>query len=215
MIEGAAIYEEVTPDLSVATGDLYTPLPEFGEPDAAGIVLTPMCDLAQGKAEWVKLAHAIPFRKFLEQNVIPQEFKGRNEYRALTADALLELAQTYAASSARRETKITLGLVKPLREIMKNVDPRRAACYFLPGKGAPTEGYLVSFSFVISVSFEKLRATSPLLRLKSPWREQLLGRYVTHSSRVGTPDYSDDYICSAIRAFFPELTEEQVLSKLR
>ncbi len=213
MIDGTAVYEDVSPDLPVATGDLYAPLSEFGDLDSAGIVLTPMCDLAQGKVEWVKLAHATPFKRYLEQSIIPRQFKGLNEYRAETEEQLLKVAQEYVNDPKRRLDTTTLKLLKPLREIMKNVDPKRASSYYLPGKNAPTQGYLISFSFVLSVRYEKLQETRPVLRLKSPWREQLLSRYVSYSSRIGTPDYSDQYVCSVIQAFFPELSEEQIRRK--
>ena len=80
-IDGAAIYEIVLPELPVATGDLYSQVTEFGNTGSSGIVLTPMCDLAQGKVEWVKLAQAIPFKTHLEQTFLPESLKGHNEYQ--------------------------------------------------------------------------------------------------------------------------------------
>ena len=214
MVDGTAIYEDISLDLPIATGDLYAPLFEFGEPDGAGIVLTPMCDLAHGKVEWVKLAHAIPFKRYLEQILIPQQFKNLNEFRTETKEQLLKVAQEFVDDPGRRAEPLTFKLLKPLREIMKNVDPKRTSSYYLPGKDVPTQGYLISFSFVLSVRYEKLQGARPILRLKSPWREQLLSRYISYSSRVGTPDYSDQYVCSVIQAFFPELSEEQIRKKL-
>lgn len=215
MIVGTAVYEEALPDLPIATGDLYAPLPEFGESDSAGVVLTPMCDLAQGKVAWVKLAQAIPFKNYLERSLIPQGLKSRNQYRALAEAELMALGQAYVNQPAQRETLTTLSLVKEMMSFMKNIDPKKSAHYYLPGKEDPTQGYLVSFSFILSVPCERLQNSVPTLRLKSPWREQLLSRYVSYSSRVGTPDYSDESICRAIRAFFPELSEEQIRGKMK
>jgi hypothetical protein len=214
MTETMAIYEEVHKDLPLATGDLYASLPEFGNPDSAGIVLTPMCDLVQGKVEWVKLAQAIPFKTYLQQSLIPLALKDRPKYRGFASAQMLELGETLLNQSTRREINETLSFVKTIAEFMRNVDPKKSAHYYLPGKDESTQGYLVSFSFVLSVRREELQKRTPLLRLQSPWREQLLSRYISHSARVGTPDYPEDGICEAIKAFFPELTEEQIRRKL-
>ena len=180
MTDTFAIYEETRTDLPLATGDLYAPLPEFGDPDSAGVVLTPMCDLAHGKVEWVKLAHAVPFKTHLQRSLIPQALKGRPKYQELAPAKLLELGETLLNQSEQRETNETLSFVKIIAEFIRNVDPRKSAHYYLPGKDDLTQGYLVSFSFILSVRFADLQKRSPLLRLQSPWREQLLSRYVNH-----------------------------------
>lgn len=214
MTNASDIYEKVRADLPLATGDLYAPLPEFGEADSAGIVLTPMCDLARGKVEWVKLAHAVPFKTYLQRSLIPKEFKTRPKYVNFTPAQLLELGETLLNQPAQRETNETLSFVKTIAAFMRNVDPQKAAHYYLPGKDDPAQGYLVSFSYILSVRCADLEKRVPQLRLRSPWREQLLSRYISHSARVGTPDFPKDGICQAIKAFFPELSENKILSKL-
>lgn len=109
----------------------------------------------------------------------------------------------------------TLRLVKELQRIIKNVSPRRPSQYYLPGKDDPAQGFLVDFSFILSIPYDKLKEETTLFRLKSPWREQLLNRYVNYSSRVGTLDYSNESVCKAIKAFYPELTEGQILNKMK
>ncbi len=215
MIEGPFIYEADLSGISVATGDLFLSIVEFGAPDSAGVVLTPMCDLAQEKIEWVKMAIAIPFKTYLEKTLIPEILRGEKEYREEIDKDATAFGYSYLNDKGRRVDAKTLRLVKEMQRVVRNVAPRRPSHFYLPGKDDPTRGFLADFSFVLSVPCEKLKQNAPLLRLKSPWREQLLSRYVSYSSRVGAPDFSDESICKTIKAFYPELTEEQIYNKMK
>jgi len=167
------------------------------------------------KAQWVKLALAVPFRRYLEKEVIPAHFKGVTEYKdAVAGDAGL-FGRNYLNDEKRRDDKKTIGLAKQIGKIVANVAPRKPSHYYLPGKDSPAAGFLVDFSNVTSVPFSILRESGLLTRLKSPWREQLLGRYVNFSSRVGTPDYKEEYLFETIKAFFPDegVTREKIFKK--
>jgi hypothetical protein len=215
MIDGTYIYED---DLSVpliATGDLFSPIVEFGITGSAGVVLTPMCDLAQEKVDRVKVAVAIPLKSYLEQILIPEIFRSEKEYREEIEQNPAVFGQSYLNDKDRRVDAKTLRLVKEMQRILRNVTPRKPSHYYLPGKHDPARGFLVDFSFILSVPGEKLRQGAQLLRLKSPWREQLLSRYVAYSSRVGVLDYSDECICKTIQAFYPELSAEQIYGKMK
>jgi len=76
-------------------------------------------------------------------------------------------------------------------------------------------GFLVDFSHIFSIPMNELKNQQPLLRLKSPWREQLLNRYIGYSLRIGTLDYAKAGINETIRAFFPELTTEQIDKRMK
>jgi len=82
-IDGQEIYVGNLSAGPVVTGDLFSSIIASGNPELAGVVLTPLCDLAQEKVEWVKLAVAYPFQAYLEEVFIPQHFKGIEKYREL------------------------------------------------------------------------------------------------------------------------------------
>ena len=215
MIDGHEIYEEDILDMPIATGDLFSPMGELGRPDFGGVVLTPMCDLAQNKCEWVKLARAIPFQIYLEEEFLPEHFKGYPEFRDEIARDAQAFGWSYLHKADKREDKFTVRLVKELRRILENVSPRRLSHYYLPGEADRTQGFLVDFSYISSVPYEALIKRTRLTRLKSPWREQLLNRYVSFSLRVGTLDYSKGSISETIQAFFPELSSQKILDQMK
>jgi hypothetical protein len=214
VVQPAEIYTDILPEMPVETGDLFFPIAEFDIADRGGVVLTPSCDLAHEKIEWVKLAIAIPVKAYLEEEFIPQHFKEHKEYKEEIANDPKAFGQSYVNDPGKRVDTKTLSFLKDLSKIFKNVIPKLSH-YYLPGKEELTQGFLVDFSHIQSVPYNKLKDARPLTRLKSPWREQLLNRYVNFSSRVGTEDYSEDSICQTIRAFYPELTVESILKKMK
>jgi hypothetical protein len=215
MIDGREIYEEDISDMAIATGDLFFPIGEFGRQDYGGIVLTPLCDLAQDKSEWVKLARATPFQIYLEEEFLPSHFKGHNEYREDIAKDPQAFGQSYLRDENNRENRKTLSLVNNLQRILENVSPMKLSHYYLPGKDDATQGFIIDFAYITSVPYEELTQRTRLTRLKSPWREQLINRYASFSLRVGTLDYSRESISGTIQAFFPELETEKIDSKMR
>jgi hypothetical protein len=115
MIDGTYIYED---DLSVpliATGDLFSPIVEFGITGSAGVVLTPMCDLAQEKVDRVKVAVAIPLKSYLEQILIPEIFRSEKEYREEIEQNPAVFGQSYLNDKDRRVDAKTLRLVKEMQ----------------------------------------------------------------------------------------------------
>ena len=216
MIDGHEIYDgEDVSEMPIATGDLFAPIGEFGRPDYGGVVLTPLCDLAQEKSEWVKLARATPFQIYLEEELLPNHFKGHNEYREEIAKDPQAFGQSYLRDESNREDRKTLSVVNQLQRVLENVSPPKLSHYYLPGKENRTQGFLVDFSYISSIPYEELTKRTRLMRLKSPWREQLLNRYVSFSLRVGTLDYSRGGIRETIQAFFPELDSEKIESKMK
>jgi hypothetical protein len=215
MIDGSEIYEDDVSDMPIATGDLFSPIDEFGRSDYAGVVLTPLCDLAQSKSEWVKLARAIPFQIYLAEEFLPERFKGYKEYRDEINQNPQAFGWSYLHDEAKRDDSLTVRLVKDLQRILENVSPMRLSHYYLPGKDDATQGFIIDFAYITSVPYEELTQRTRLTRLKSPWREQLINRYASFSLRVGTLDYSRESISGTIQAFFPELETEKIDSKMR
>jgi len=213
MIDGSEIYADDLSELPVATGDLYFPVDGFERPDCGGIVLTPICDLAHEKTPWVKTAIAIPFWTYLAEEFIPAELKNRNEFKEWIEQDSIAFGEAFLSEPSLQEDKIVVALVTNLKKILQNVSPLKSSHYYLPGKNEPTKGFLVDFTHIISISYQILKSQTPLSRLKSPWREQLVNRYVGFSLRVGTDDYSQESIVNIINAFFPDVTRDKIQNK--
>ncbi len=216
-IDGPDIYHDDLPAGPILTGDVFTDLEGSGGGASSGVVLTPMCDLAHDKCEWVKLALALPFSIYLAEVFIPERLKSTKEYREEILKNPSAFGKVYLEDKKNREVNMTWKLVKELKRILENLDPRKLSLYYLPGKETKErdKGFIVDFSHIFSARFQSLKERTPLLRLKSPWREQLLNRYVSFSLRIGTPDYSEDSISQTIQAFFPELSVEDIKKKMK
>ena len=182
-IDGAEIYEEVSlgEGEPICTGDLFSQIEALSKPDGAGVVLTPQCDLHQGKIEWVKFAYAIPFRSYLEETLIAELLKDHKDYGEEIKNNPKTFGSRYLNVKQNRDDHKTKSLLKGLIEIIKNVKPRQLSHYYLPRKDDQADDFLVDFSRIFPVRYNELRMKQPLLRLKSPWREQLLNRYVGYS----------------------------------
>jgi len=214
MIDGSEIYTDDLSELPVATGDLYFPVDGFERPDCGGIVLTPMCDLAHEKIQWVKMASAIPFRTYLVEEFIPAALKSRNEFREEIAQDPIAFGEKFLSTPSLQENSKVLGLVKNLEKILRNVSPLKPSHYYLPGKNEPAKGFLVDFTHITSIPYQILKSQTPTSRLKSPWREQLVNRYIGFSLRVGTEDYSQESIVNTINAFFPDVPRDDIQKKM-
>lgn len=210
MINSPEIYSHDEFSPPIATGDLFFPVDAFGRANCGAIVLTPMCDLAHQKAQWVKLARATPFRIYLAEEFIPTQSKGLKEFKEQIA-----FGMTFLNEQNSRVNKHVLRFVKNLQKVIENVSPLKPSHYYLPGKDEPTAGYLVDFSHITSIPYQELKNTPLVSRLKSPWREQLLNRYVGFSLRVGTEDYAKESILDTIHAFFPDVPKNAIWKKMK
>lgn len=214
-VDGPDIYEDDISSMPIATGDLFMPIPSpFGHDDA-GVVLTPMCDLAQEKTPWIKFAWAQPFAQYLAEEFLPRELKGQKEYTADIERDPHRFGRDYLDHSDRQDDVKTLGLVRRLQQIMSNTNPPQPSRFYLPGKNDRRDGFLVDFSCIFSVAWTDLEPPLLSRRLKSPWREQLLTRYTSFSMRVGTADYRPETIRDTIQAFFPRLEPSKIENKMR
>jgi len=202
MINGPDIYTEDFSEQPIATGDLFFPVKTFGEDNCGGVVLTPLCDLAQEKTTWVKLAKAIPLRDYLVKEFIPAQFKGYPEFKTQVAEDPATFGNRFLEDKNSRVNKDVLGLVKNLKKVIENISPLKASHYYLPGKDNPAKGYLADFSHISSVPINELADQTPVSRLKSPWREQFLNRYIGFSLRIGTDNYSEACVLETLHSFF-------------
>ncbi len=214
MINGSEIYTTDLSEQSIVTADLFFPVDAFGRADCGGIVLTPLCDLAHGKTEWVKLAKAIPFEKYLAEEFIPTQLKSFSEFREQIAQDPTSFGETFLQNPGSRVNKHIFSFVKNLKKILENISPLKASHYYLPGKNELTKGFLIDFSYITSVPYTKLETQTITFRLKSPWREQLLNRYIGFSLRIGTEDYSEESILNTLHSFFPDVPKEDLRKRM-
>ncbi len=184
----------------------------------AGVVITPMCYLIQAKVEFVKLASSQCFRTYLQEIFIPQYLKNMPEYKNdLATRGEESVGSRFLEREKEREDVTTLRFVADLIKIVRNEKPIQECFYYLPSKDKSDRknGFLVDFSHIFSLPYEKFVGKKPIMRLKSPWREQLLNRYVGYSLKVGTRNYEDETILETVRAFFPELEIEKIKNKMK
>ena len=218
LIDASEIYDNILSTEQVLTGDLFPTLP-IDNSELTGVVLTPLCDLAQEKIEQVKLARAMQFQTYLEEIFVPQHLKSIEKYRELIEKDPKAFGKFYAGDPSKRDDNKTLGFVKDLQMLFENTKPLKDSYYYLPGNGKDKEnrkkGFLVDFSHIFSIPLAILKNRRPLLRLRSPWREQLLNRYIAYSLRIGTQDYSKTSTLETIHAFFPELDKEKILNRMK
>ena len=214
MINSNEIYSTDLSELPVVTGDLFFPVESFARSNCGGVVLTPLCDLAHQKTGWIKLAQALPFETFLIEEFLPLEFKNTKEYQDDIIKDPIEFGRRFLEEISYRDNKMLLRITKKLAKIFRNVSPIKPSHYYLPGLDNARNGFLVDFSHIASISYETLAKDKPISRLKSPWREQLVNRYVGFSLRVGTEDYTDGSIVDTIHTFFQDIDVKTIENKL-
>ena len=127
MINGPDIYTEDLSERPIATGDLFYPVKKFGEDNCGGVVLTPLCDLAQEKTQWVKLAKVVPLREYLAKEFIPAQLKCQPEFRAQIAENPVIFGNMFLDDKNSRVNKNILGLVKNLKKIIENTSPLKTS----------------------------------------------------------------------------------------
>jgi CheY-like chemotaxis protein len=157
------------------TGDLIHGDRVVTEEEANGsawyVVLTPACDLAQGKADFVVLAEAVPLESF-------PEYEGwRDAEQAKLADETE--ASTKAVAAAEK---------KLLRLLSNNRDGKSPERWnYLPGVwGLPD--LVVDFQKIVHVPKDQVEAYERVATLDSPYSESLIARFTRYVGRLGTPD---------------------------
>lgn len=217
-VDGADIYQSDLFEGSIATGDVFDNVQDEHGVTRCGVVLTPMCDLAQGKARMVKMAEANTLREFLVSEFLPAKLRSFHEYQH-DLEQLKEQPAEYCTQfmeDSDRPAVVSLRCVKDLQRMVANTNPLHPADFFLPSRAEPAvTAHVVDLSHVFSVPQANFADLRPAKRLHSPWREQLLSRYVAVSMRVGTKDYARDSVCQSIMEVFPELSRDQVLGKMK
>lgn len=144
---------------------------EDAEGDAWYVVLTPACDLAKGKADFVVLAEAVPLQSFPEYEV----------WRDAEVANLAHATDATAKASSSAERKL-------LRLLDNNRDGRQPErWHYLPGVWGLSD-LVVDFQRIVHVPKDGVEGFERVATLDSPYSESLIARFTRYLGRLGTPD---------------------------
>lgn len=147
-------------------GDIYHG--RTGEREGYSVLLTPSCDLVQGreKAEYVVLAGCLPLT---DQPEHANWVAGQPHPSGVVTDRLTDL----------------------LRNNRRDSQPERY--FFLPGT-LDLPDLIVDFQQLAAVPQDQLAAMNRIASLDSPFAETLLARFVRYYGRLGVPDLALDVV---------------------
>jgi hypothetical protein len=171
------IFEEIEPASSIDQGDVFAQV-YFPAIDnyANALVITPTCDIVQGKAQFIK---------FL--STVSSDFVVR-----IMADSV-DVDDSYLSPGKPLTMRKLDTLIKVLRRnTTGDFLPRY---YFLPEFPGILKSCYLDLQRTFAVSYKQVieeYMNQRIARVLSPWREQILSSYASYSMRVGTPDYPDD-----------------------
>jgi hypothetical protein len=154
-------------------------------------VLTPACDIAQQKADFLQVSAVWEAREVLQEFVQDPWRKHLSK-----ADGTL----LNGPLSKNKED----WLVDRIKELIAQRFQRWHWLAPIPGTASPL---VIDFQLVQSVSFPDLTHARILAELASPFREQVPARYAAYMGRVGTPDLPQQQITQwakdAVGVLFP------------
>ena len=171
------IYENVESDARVDQGDIFKDIyfPALEE-NVTGVVITPTCDFEHNKAQFVKFVPAVEFTFVIR----------------IIADSVGIEESIFTSGKVVSKSQYN----NPIRILRKNITgdflPRY---YLLPECSGLFPALYLDFQRVFVVPFKQLveeYQSNRIMKVASPWREQIATRYASYSLRVGTPDYADD-----------------------
>ena len=171
------IFEEIEPTSNIDQGDVFTNV-YFPAIDnyADALVITPTCDIVQGKAQFIK---------FL--STVPSHFVVR-----IIADSV-GIDDSYLSPDKPIAARKLEALIKALRRnTTGDFLPRY---YFLPAFPDILDSCYLDLQRTFAVSYKQVieeYMSQRIARVLSPWREQILSSYASYSMRIGTPSYSDN-----------------------
>ncbi len=131
-----------------------------------GLVLTPTCDFAQNKAEFIQLCALFPAWEFVTSLL-------HNEW------------SKFNVPSKKAEVK------SKIKDIIKQKLPRYH--WFSPLQSL-LPPFIGDFQITTSLTLKDLESQEMIAELESPYREQVPSRYSAYMGRVGTPDFSESDI---------------------
>jgi hypothetical protein len=157
-----------------------------------GLILTPRCDIAQGRAELIHACALFDAWDVVEDFVRNEwkKMKLVNEDGTLISGPLVATKQSDFANS--------------LRQVIAHRMPRFHWLAPLPGESIPQ---ILDFQVLTSVAIDELASKPILAGLSAPFGEEVSARYASFMGRVGTPDHLpeqiEQWVQEASAALFP------------
>lgn len=182
------IFYTPTEGEAVMTGDIF----ETAEKFKYGIILTPKCDLIQGRTKKVLVCYGFPLKKtyFRNKNYPPHKNDPVIAKLHEEQHSMIDIAR----SVEKRYLKGTLPNALPVM------------WHFSPRKG--TQGICLDFNNVQSVEIAEVKKWKRLARIDSPYIDEILQRYGSLVSRIGTLEINRSP--SQLQDFLKTMEEECV-----
>lgn len=150
------------------------------------VVLTPACDLEQGKAELITVAALVNAWDLVAELLATDWVK-----QGLTEESGRLVDRSRLSSGNQK------WLAGQLRRMMKQQFPRYHWISPQTDSDAP---FVVDFQIVGCLAMEEVEPITRLGVLVSPYREQLPSRYAAYMGRIGTPDLEPEVAEREIQA---------------
>lgn len=136
------------------------------------IILTPTCDIIQGKADFHRITVLKPFPMFFLE--LHEEICGTTQF------------DMKSISRNKRDR-----LKDKTLKAITNAWPR---FHFLPKESIFSVDRIIDFEVIASVPISSFNRNLRICRLNSPHKEQLIHRYSHHTMRIGTKDLSKEKV---------------------
>ena len=138
------------------------------------IVLTPVCDIYQDKADFIRMAGFIPAKGIFEKWVSKKKY-------GYTPEQIIGVTPL---KSQKKVEKTHTSFVKDL------LGQKEIRYHFVPSYQNKFPHSFVDFQLVESFSPSDVGSFDKVAVMKSPWKESILARYAAYCGRVGTKAYS-------------------------
>jgi hypothetical protein len=151
--------------------------------DLPGVLVTPACDIEQGKVDlWTFVAL----------------FPDVAVARALVAkdiEGWMKPGATSSSAGSGLSTKQRAALAKKMDELLNH---RFARYHWLPVRIGDSPAHVADFSYVTALPADEVKERTRVASLRSSWREQLPARYASFMARVGTVDFKREDVATEV-----------------
>jgi len=158
------------------------------------VVLTPACDIEQGKAELITSTALVSAWTLIAQ-LLKTDWKKEN----LVDDDGRAIARAALTNTKRK------WLANQVKQLMRQQFPRY---HWLGPLKDGSDPLIADFQILSCISIDEARSAERIGVLVSPFREQLPTRYAAYMGRIGTPDtpvrVQEEWIGQGIECLFPE-----------
>lgn len=143
-----------------------------------GIVLTPACDIAQGKAELVLVCAVFPAKGLLE-HLFKVDW---SKVGSLTEEGELVCRE-----------ELSTGKEKQIRnQLLRLIGQQYPRFHWLCPFPEIPSCWVIDFQTLASFPQSELKKCPILAGLNSPFKEQVSSRFSAYAGRIGTPDLPKD-----------------------